>query len=385
MKSRTVLQLLFNPFTHDARVSKECASLVKAGFDVHVFCLAHTGLPTQEEREGVKIRRFSFLLQGTRPFRGRGHWMYAECYLRMLIASLELRPMWVQANDLEALPLGYLITRLAGGRLLYDSHELWRDCGFLGNWPGWARRAVSTMEGFLGGKADQVVTVSEGIARELRAQYGIQLPLVIRNVPPPSSLQVPFPGIKERLGLCTKTRLIVHSGNLQTDRGLDILLKAMATLPPSIHLAVLGVGDGRDAFLSASSSLDLSNRVHIIPSVTPEMVPDMLRGADLAICPQVNLCLNHAFCLPNKLFEALHANVPVVVANLPEMGGLVQALGVGWTFEPGSADDLARVIVEAFTDPLELAERASATIKACKLLSWDREVLPYLASFTLED
>jgi glycosyltransferase involved in cell wall biosynthesis len=62
-------------------------------------------------------------------------------------------------------------------------------------------------------------------------------------------------------------------------------------------------------------------------------------------------CENHRLALPNKLFEYLAAGVPVVVSDLPEMGGLVRALGV----EPTS-------VFPSYVDAVTFLERPPAPL-----------------------
>ncbi|MFZ1613612.1 MAG: glycosyltransferase, partial [Holophaga sp.] len=148
----------------------------------------------------------------------------------------------------------------------------------------------------------------------------------------------------------------------------------------TIHLAILGVETRSGQFLSEAARLGIAERIHLLPGVCPEAVSEALQGADLAIIPQTDKCLNNAYCLPNKLFEAIHAGLPVVVSRLPEMSEMVTALGIGWTFQPGSAEDLTKVIQKALSNPSELSKRAAAAFTARQSLTWEKDVVPYLSA-----
>ena len=86
--------------------------------------------------------------------------------------------VWI-AHDLETLPLALRARERLGGRVLYDSHELFVESS-LARWEGrrWARIERRTI-----GRADAVVTVSGSIAAELARRYGIPEPQVILNAP----------------------------------------------------------------------------------------------------------------------------------------------------------------------------------------------------------
>ena len=52
-----VVMLLPNPFEVDSRVLKEARSAAGAGFEVTILCTPKSGLPSEEMREGFKVRR----------------------------------------------------------------------------------------------------------------------------------------------------------------------------------------------------------------------------------------------------------------------------------------------------------------------------------------
>ena len=56
--------------------------------------------------------------------------------------------------------------------------------------------------------------------------------------------------------------------------------------------------------------------------------------ADVGVSLLQDTCENHRLALPNKVFEYVAAGVPVVVSDLPELTGLVEEHGIGWTTPP---------------------------------------------------
>ena len=46
-------------------------------------------------------------------------------------------------------------------------------------------------------------------------------------------------------------------------------------------------------------------------------------SADVGIHAIKNSCLNHYYCMPNKLFEYAMAGLPVIVSNMKEMRDFV--------------------------------------------------------------
>jgi len=83
-------------------------------------------------------------------------------------------------------------------------------------------------------------------------------------------------------------------------------------------------------------------------------------------------CENHRLALPNKLFEYLAADLPVVVSDLPEMRRLVTERGVGWVTDPGDPADIARVLDEALGSRKDKALHRRVRDAAAEL-NWPHE------------
>ncbi|AXV06408.1 glycosyltransferase [Euzebya pacifica] len=90
----------------------------------------------------------------------------------------------------------------------------------------------------------------------------------------------------------------------------------------------------------------------------------------LAFIPLTDDCMNHRFALPNKLFQAVRAGVPVVAADLPQLREVVRAQGVGTLYTPGDRDSLVRAVQSAI-DGHERHLRAVAV--AAEQFSWTRD------------
>ena len=72
-----------------------------------------------------------------------------------------------------------------------------------------------------------------------------------------------------------------------------------------------------------------------------------MAAAGLALVSLDDSCVNHRVALPNKLFQAVAAGVPVVAAGLPAIRRLVTAYDLGELYEPGIRAPSDRAIVAA--------------------------------------
>ena len=99
-------------------------------------------------------------------------------------------------------------------------------------------------------------------------------------------------------------------------------------------------------------------------------VDDTLRSYGISLVTLTNTCENHRLALPNKLFHAVRAGVPVVAADLPEMRAVVTQYKLGTLYEPGNAPSLTaavRALIENYTTYADGVRSAAAE------LNWEKD------------
>jgi glycosyltransferase involved in cell wall biosynthesis len=375
---RRALVVVLNAFTHDSRVLRQVSTLAKRSPEIRVFALHEDRLPTEEAREQYRLRRFQLstrplprtkLVQGVK---------YLECLLRMTWQGIRLKPEVVHAHDLEALPIGYLIAKLAHARLVYDSHELWSGQAASHSYPRWLFKLAVGLEKALARRADAVITVTESISRHLESQMRIPAPTVIRNVPvrlaaisneSPSALRV-------LLRLDSEIPVILYLGMIGKGRGLETFIRSMQWVQPGAVAVIMGSPWGTaylETLRSEASRLGLSERVRFVPAVPPTEVHRYASGATIGIAAIEDYCLSYRYSLANKLFEYIQAGLPVAVTDLPEMANLVRTYDIGEVFPDRNAEAVACVLNGMLSSPAALARYRQNTVTAAKELNWSNE------------
>ena len=185
-----------------------------------------------------------------------------------------------------------------------------------------------------------MITVSDGIAEGLRERYRLRrTPAVVRNV---SALEVGGEGgLRISLGLSPDAALVLHQGAPAPGRGCEVLVKAVARID-GVNLVFLGDPEpGYGAHLTeVIEAMGIGDRVSLLPSVPLTELLSQTAEADVGVSLLQDSCENHRLALPNKLFEYIAAEVPVVASSLPELALLVDGFGIGWCVTP---DDPAAV------------------------------------------
>ena len=293
-----------------------------------------------------------------------------------------LAPDVVHANDANALIPALLICARTRARIVYDSHELWRRRNIrTDRWLAPAIEAIIERVGI--GRAGGVITVSGSIADWLQRTYRLpERPTLVRNIPTARTVPDPALGrLRELTGLGPADKIVSYTGGITTGRGLEETVDAVALLPEDVHLVLLGYGDATytAGLLRRARAAGVAERVHLAGSVPSAQVPQTLADADAAVVYVRPICLSYRYSLPNKLFESIHAGLPIVAADLPDTAAIVRQYGVGEVFDAGTPEELAAAIQQVLADPS--GYRAAARAAAAEL-TWEQEAADLIDLYT---
>jgi glycogen(starch) synthase len=371
-----LLMLTPAEYTLDVRARRAAAVARARGYDVAAACGRISG-ESPAPLEGIRVERTGrprrahrLWVAGARPGRHRS---YAGRELRGLLrlGRLLLRTAGlvraggrlgpadvVHAHDLGTLPAGFLLGRTWNARLVYDAHELYSE--FEASPPRLTRRLTLALERRLATSADAVVTVSDGMARELEARLRLpRTPLVVLNAP--QREERPLQAFRDG------PLRAVYQGRLGPGRHLDDLLAAAEADGVELSLRIPLV-DPR-ALRESVAARGLTERVRVLDPVPPEGVLDALAEFEVGLLFDRPQSRNSELSLPNKLFEYLMAGLAVVAPRLESLGPLFEEERVGLTFEPGRPDELARALERLAGDRELLAEfrRRARTLALTRL------------------
>ena len=164
--------------------------------------------------------------------------------------------------------------------------------------------------------------------------------------------------LREDCGIGPEAPLMVYQGAATAIRGVNTMIEALVH-DPDLHTALVVVPfphPRAEEMTELAESLGVADRLHILPPVSADQVPGYLAEADVAVSPILKGPANHEAGLPNKLFEMLHAGLPIVTSDLRAMSAFVREHEIGVVFRSGDAADLARAVKEALADPMAYAE-----------------------------
>jgi glycosyltransferase involved in cell wall biosynthesis len=283
-----------------------------------------------------------------------------------------LRPDLIHVHDFHGLSV---IDRLSTDpsrerlRWIYDAHEYVRGLDL-----GASRDGVLRLEERLAPSADAVVTVSDSIAERLHDELHLpEHPTVVANTPSRNDAEPAPSSLRASIGLDESTPLLVYAGRIGRRRRLDVAVRALAQLA-DVHLALVTDSPpaARDELLTIAAEVDTAERVHFVPQVAPTQVAGYLSAASAGLHP-LDRYTNGDLALPNKLFDYLHAGIPVVVSDTPTMAAFVRTHRLGAV---ASVDDVAawaNAIEEVLTHPSAYRPEPEAYLDLCRLWSWETQ------------
>lgn len=346
-----------NDIFSDRRVARTAAFFLSKGCDV--LWIGRQTKNSPAFQSAFKTRRYRMLFQRSFLFYS---FFNIRLFFDLLFRSFDL----AVSNDLDTLPACHLACRLRGNKLLFDSHELFPEVPELAHRPR-IKKIWERLEKKYVRKQKLAVTVCESIAAYYHAKYGVEF-TVIRNVPEKTKWE----SLTDKKNQRTSP-VFIYQGALNKGRGIELMIRAMHFLPEG-KLLVVGTGDLDAELRKLASEEGLTDRVTFTGRVKPDKLVEYTSGATLGFSLEENLGLNYYYALPNKLFDYIHAQVPVLVSSFPEMSRTVDTYGVGCHTLEREPEKLAAVIrsmIRSADYPIWV-ENCS---KAAEELCWEKEVL----------
>lgn len=431
-KKRRVCMFVYNNFKYDSRVLREAKTLAEVGYDVRVIAVLDKTTEPYEVQDGFRVirvlknplhymllrvirvilfavcrilnilSRFAVILihkpsedRSTTPkykrlmeklkqafySKVKGFLMifhkplsFLDYYYRAL-RVIEKEPADIyHAHDLNTLLAAYWAKKKMGGKLIYDSHELYTERNTLKNQSKLTKFLISKTESFLVKSADHVITVSDSIGQELRKRYLIKRLTVIINTP---SYRVSkhVLSLHEELRIPEVNKIILYVGNIAFNRGLEELIQSLLYLE-NCALVIMGYSSNH-AYITKlrllTRDLGVGDKVYFFGPVPSEKVTEYVASADVGAAPIKNVCLSYYYCSPNKLFEYITGGIPAVVSNFPELKKTIEGYKLGMTFNPDDPKDMAEAINYVLSDKDRYEEMKRNALKAARVFNWENE------------
>ena len=356
MIQKKIFVAVTNDISTDYRVHKICNYLISKNFKVHVFGRV---LPNT-----IAVKR-DYKIIRKKLFFNNDAWFYAEYNMRLFFYLIFRKYDYILANDLDTLPACFFASKLKNTTLVYDSHELFSESVELQG-----RKFVQgfwrKLEDFFLPRIKYAYTVSQSIVEYYDKKYQNKMGL-IRNIPLKKDVlhveEVTFP---------TKNKTILYQGVLNPGRGIKPMIKALKFID-DLDLIIIGYGKVEEDLKAFVAEQKMTKRVHFLGRVERDKLFNYTKQATLGMVLEEPLGLSFQYSLPNKLFDYIHAEIPIIAGNLPEISRIINEYKVGVLVDDYQPKTIANAIHNLLEDKTLLSQIKENQQRARQILCWEIE------------
>lgn len=148
-------------------------------------------------------------------------------------------------------------------------------------------------------------------------------------------------------------------GRLHRKKNVDLLVRALSSLPPQVTLAVAGDGPERESLQRLAQDIDVASRIEWPGFIGDDAKASFLAGIDVLILPSTYECFGVAAA------EAMAAGVPVIVSPDTGVADIVTRYNAG-AVVPASVDAIATALATLTSSPDRLATCSTHGIDAAQ-------------------
>jgi glycosyltransferase involved in cell wall biosynthesis len=300
--------------------------------------------------------------------------MFYACYnIRLFCYLLFVKADIFLANDLDTLPANYHASKIRKKKLVYDSHEYFTEVPeLIGR--NRTRNFWLKIERKILPKIKNSYTVSQSIADEYNKKYRINMQ-VIMNLPEYKNQDA---AIEKK---SDQEKIIIYQGALNKARGLEQIIAAMKHIN-NAQLRIYGDGDITAELQRLVKESYLEEKVIFFGRFPFEKMHEITMTADLGISLEQNMGLNYFYALPNKLFDYIQAQIPVLCSGFPEMKKIIDHYNIGKTIDKHDPVFIAETINKIFADNAQFILWKENLKPAARELCWETQEEKLLKIFS---
>ncbi|MEB7049533.1 glycosyltransferase [Mammaliicoccus sciuri] len=416
---KKVTMFVWNHFTNDARVNRECTTLADNGYDVNLIAIndpKNTAISAYEEISNTfkvhRVKRYPWLLQayqdhgkkfllvvagvqiviipslfyisftlmaayllslvvaaGMIKFKKIRKWFINGAIItRMIVKGYIQNADIYHANDLNTLPQAIVCSklRLKPKPLIYDSHEVQSDR------TGYNPKTIKRIESFMLKFVNQMIVENHTRAKYNEDIYGFY-PKTLYNYSEKYNIEEkPQFNLHKKISINEDEKILLYQGGLQQGRGLELLIEAMDEIEEG-HLLFIGGGKLTQTLKEQAEASKQADRIHFLDKVPFQELPSYTREAYLGFQVLQNICFNHYSASSNKLFEYMMAHVPVISCDFPEIKKVVEETNTGLVVDSHKASEIANAVNQLVKDTSLRNQLSENTKQAKEIYNWNNE------------
>ncbi|MEO7192830.1 MAG: glycosyltransferase family 4 protein [Vicinamibacterales bacterium] len=351
-----------------------CHAMAERGHAVQLVVRPDTTVPARDPFDFYGLSRVPGLSIQTLPVRGGAQTRRAQYLLQAAAVAVRHKGViFTRDLGLAAFLLQWPSWRRP--RVIYESHGIAPVVAaempmLLGNAALAASPAklarLDRRERRVWRRAAAYITITRALADELSLRYGTRTNVYVvpdgaREPTGPSAMPDDVPSEEGALA----NGIVGYAGHLYPWKGVDVLLRAVASTPTLRALIVGGHPAEPDALRvrQLAGALGVQDRVEFTGQVPSGEVMAQLLRASVLVLPNTASAVSERYTSPLKLFEYLAAGRPIVASDFPAIREVLTADISALLVPAGDATALAEALMRITSDPA-LARRLACASRA---------------------
>lgn len=284
----------------------------------------------------------------------------------------------LSCHDLSALNLAFWATRWKRKKpkLIYDSHEF--ELGRNAKRSKLQMFYIKHLETFLMKRCAFSIMVNDSIADEVQRIHKLeQRPIVVRSTPEKwtidqtevQKVRTEFAGHFPAVGT-----ILMYHGAVTSGRGVEKLLEVVYSMT-GVNAVILG--NGSEQYLGSLKKLaeeyGITERILFHPAVPISKLWEYIGAADIGMITIPAVAKSYYYMLPNKFFENIQSETPIIGSDFPEISRLVNTYRLGLVCDPENTEEICSCVNKMITDKAFYEECKKNTMLAKEDLCWEKE------------
>lgn len=339
--SDRILYLVPDLFGPPGGIARYCQTVCRALMESDIFfsVLSLRDLATQETAATVL---------GTRPYRAFGGSRLAFI-LNAFQQTVRMRPMIIMVGHPNFAPLGWLLARLTGARVVCFLYgiEVWERLAWHRRWPLSHMDCLIAISHYT---AQQAISSNQLSAGKIRILYNCLDP----QFDQPLERQV-----STSYSLLTVARI----SQAERYKGHDYVIRALPQILqrfPDLIYDVIGDGEGRPMLERLAQQVSAAEAVRFHGRVSDEELQQYYAQASIFIMPSTHEGFGFVFA------EAMAYGMPAIGGNLDATPEVIVDGETGYCVNPTSVDEIAQAVMRLLGNEdlrLRLGQQAARHVR----------------------
>ncbi|NET43896.1 glycosyltransferase [Okeania sp. SIO2B3] len=183
--------------------------------------------------------------------------------------------------------------------------------------------------------------------------------------------------LRQKYNLSSDDIILLYSNRAYSNCGVELMVSTLPLLDERFKLIVLGdvVPELYDNVILLAEQLQVSYRFFITDMLDPDLVLPITREADIALCLLEPVIDNHKHSLPNRIFDAVAAKVPVLGFDGTEIAEFIKRYNVGKVIPKTTPESIKETLILTIRDMVFLKKSVN---NASKIFCWESEEKKFL-------